>query len=269
MTVYHIQTPAGKEGPFSVEELRRKNISADTLISQDGREWKAAGKIDALRPILPEEGPPLHFKKHEGPKYSFTADAIKEPATRSRFSVLQWTTMILLVINGAVYIYKQKDDSAPAEKKEVVALSAVPVKEDPVYTAVQEPVKATAAAADTTIQVRNNWTNYIKASHNNYKYYTKLGGIRQLKAIVQNETDFPLDTVKVAVKYLRKGELFKTEYVTLVNIPEHGELAVAAPNSKSGTNVILDITEITSQKMQFFYSAGLTAEAGEDPYFKL
>ena len=96
-----------------------------------------------------------------------------------------------------------------------------------------------------------------------------MGGIHSLQAIVQNQTNFPLDTVKLAVKYLRRGETFKTEYVTLVNVPGHGELAVAAPNSRSGSSVTLDITEIYSQKMQFFYNAGLTGDGKDDPYFKL
>lgn len=269
MTAYYIQTPTGKEGPFSVEELRKKAVTAETSIRHEGINWTPAGKIEALRTIFAETGPPLHFKKHEGSKYSFSADGIKEPKSRSRVSVLQWAAIVLLVLNGLVYYYKEVR-SPVAKSPEVAALPAAPVKR---IIAVQNPVKhvekQVIAKVDTNSTVRNNWSNFIKATHNNFKYYTKKGGIRQLQAIVQNRTNFPLDTVKVAVKYIRQGETFKTEYVTFYNVPEHGEVAIPAPNSRSGTSVILDITKVSSEKLQFFYSADVPVSGGEDPYFKM
>lgn len=270
MTVYYVQTSSGNEGPFSIEELRKKNINSDTLISRDGTEWTPAGSISAIKTIISEAGPPLHFKKLEGPKYIFTADAITEPKTRSRISALQWAALILLALNGVVYYYK-KNDSIVAKSHEVVNLptSRLPVEKK--TNAVHSPVNPEInEQRDTTnSSIRNNWTNLIKATHNNFKFYSKYGGIHQLKAIVQNKSDFPLDTVKVAVKYIRQGQTYKTEYVTLYNVPERGELSVPAPTSKSGTSVTLDITKIASQKLQFFYSADGPVKTGPDPFFKL
>jgi len=270
MTVYYVQTSGGNEGPFSIEELRKKDINSNTLISRDGTEWTPAGSISAIKLIISEAGPPLHFKKLEGPKYIFTADAITEPKTRSRISALQWAALILLALNGVVYYYK-KNDPIITKSREVVDLptSRLPVEKKTI--ALQSPVTPeTSEGNDTTnSNIRNNWTNWIKATHNNFKFYSKYGGIHQLKAIIQNRSNFPLDTVKVAVKYIRQGQTYKTEYVTLYNIPERGELSVPAPTSKSGTSVTLDIKEIASQKLQFFYSADTPPKAGPDPFFRL
>lgn len=273
MTIYYIQTFGGKEGPFSIEELRKKDINSDTLISEDGTIWTPAGTIRAIKQIISETGPPLHFKKLEGPKYIFTADAISEPKTRSRISALQWAAIVLLALNVLVYYYK-KSDSVISKSQEVVQLSEVPLTPEKKIIAIQSIVNPAINEErenkDTiNSNIRNNWATFIKATHNDFKFYSKYGGIHHLKAIVQNNSDFPLDTVKLAIKYIKQGQTFKTEYVTLYNVPEQGELSVHAPTSKSGTSVTLDITEITSQKLQFFYSADIPVKAGPDPFFRL
>lgn len=273
MTGYYIQASSGKEGPFSLEELRKKDINTDTLISQDGAKWIPAGTVRAIRQIISKTGPPHHFKKLEGPKYIFTADAITEPKTRSRISALQWAAIVLLGLNGLVYYYK-KNDSVIPKSSEVVHQNEIPLTPEKKIIAVQNTINPTTGEErgnkDTiNSNIRNNWPVFIKATHNDFKFYSKLGGIHHLQVIVQNKSDFPLDTVKIAVKYIRHGQTYKTEYVTLYNIPERGELAAPAPTSRSGTSVILDITKIASQKLQFAYSAGIPVDAGPDPFFRL
>lgn len=268
MTVYYIKTPTGEKGPFSVEELRKKAISADTVLRHEGINWTAAGKIEALKMILSETGPPSHFKKHAGSKSPFSAGVIKQPKIRSRISMLQIVTIVLLVLNGVVYYYKEIRQ--PSSKNQQAAVQPPPVKK---IIAIQNRVntieRREIKPVDALSTVRNNWSNLINATHNKFKFYTKRGGIRHLQVIVQNQTNFPLDTVQVAVKYIRHGETFKTEYVTFYNVPERGEVAMPAPNSRSGKSVILDITRITSEKMKFLYSADIQAPAGSDPYLKL
>ena len=273
MAGYYIQTSGGKEGPFSIAELRKKDINSNTLVSQDEAEWIPAGTIKALRPVISDIGPPLHFKKLEGPKYIFTADAITEPKTRLRISALQWTAIVLLALNGIVYYYK-RNDSSVSKSPEIVQSPDIPVVPKIDASAVQNNISLEVAEDiknEDTIhsQIRNSWATFIKATHNDFKFYSKFGGIHSLKATVQNNSDFPLDTVKIAVKYIKQGETFKTEYVTLYNVPERSELSVPAPTSKSGTSVVLDITKIASQKLQFFYSADLPVKSGPDPFFRL
>ncbi|NEU10463.1 DUF4339 domain-containing protein [Flavihumibacter sp. R14] len=270
MITYYIQTPGGKEGPFSIEELRKKGVNPETLLRTEGGRWIPACKIEELKSLLNETGVPLHFKKHVGPKYVFSADAISEPKTRKRITFMQCAAVVLLILNGALYYYKQ-DGKMVVHKQQSSEPAPAPVKlaSAPVKKIVQQAAESPASKVDTAnTHIRNRWSEFIKVSHNAFRYYSKFGGIRHLQAIVKNQTGFPLDTVKVSVRYIKRGQTFKTEYVTLYNIPEHGELAVPAPNSKSGTSVILDITQITAEKLKFHYSADLPAE-GADPYLKM
>jgi hypothetical protein len=266
MTEYYIQTPTGEDGPFSVEELRKKKIKPETLVSDNCTEWMPAGDVESLKSILPLKSP-ANTKKQERELYSISNDQTKEPATRSKFSFLQWTALILLVTNGLVYYYKQQN--SPTERGPKVADTQLEVKKLPaVPISIKHPEKPAPVPSDSTSKVRNNWSNLIKAVPNDFKRY-KRGGIHHLAAIVQNKTAFPLDTVKLAVNYIRRGQIFKTEFLTLVNVPEGGEISVPAPDSRAGTAVRLDFKEITSQKMQFFYNAALKTEGSDDPYYKL
>lgn len=258
MTTYYIQTTAGKEGPFSIEDLRKRGINSGTSICNEEGQCAPACQIEALKSVLDEPSVPLYFKRHVGPKYVFSADVITEPKTRSRITFMQWASIILLLMNGALYYYKQNDSKiAKVEvpekvvKAKITQTASVPVEK--LVAKVSEPI---VPQADTTNNhIRNNWSSFIKTSHNSFKFYSKLGGIHHLKTSIQNNTGFPLDTVTLAIKYIRRGETYKTEYVTYYNIPEHSEVTLPAPNSRSGTSVELNITAISSEKLNFFYSA--------------
>ena len=267
MTEYYIRTSRGEEGPFSKEELRIKAINSETLVCSDGASWTPAGEIVALQSLFPDAVRKLNIKKPAS-KHLIGSDSNNtDNKTRSKISLLQWAAIVLLALNGLIYYYKGEPATVKIEKVSVT----VPT-EEPEMIAVKtaQPIqKPVAENSDTLHRIRNNWPDYIKARHNDFKFYTKLGGIRRLEAIVQNQTDYPLDTVKVAVKYIRRGETFKTEYVTFYNVPGQGEVSVPAPNSRSGTSVILDITEVASGKMHFYYNSGIAAEGKEDPFFKM
>lgn len=101
---------------------------------------------------------------------------------------------------------------------------------------------------------RVNWKNYIHISANDYKSGF-LGGIHDLEIIVNNQSDFVLDNVQVDVQYLKKGrEVFKTEPLNINEVPPHSSRMIAAPDSKRGTSIQLDLKRITSQSMNFCYS---------------
>ena len=49
-----------KNGPFSLEELKRENISKETLIWLEGLDdWKPAGDLDDMKPILELQPPSI------------------------------------------------------------------------------------------------------------------------------------------------------------------------------------------------------------------
>lgn len=114
---------------------------------------------------------------------------------------------------------------------------------------------------------RQNWANYIHVSLNDYKTGL-LGGVKDIKAIVSNDTEFPLDNVVVKVEYFRSnGKLFKTEQITLSNIKAKTSKSVSAPESRRGMSLKIKLERITSQGMNFCWSSTKKVEPGNnDPY---
>ena len=114
---------------------------------------------------------------------------------------------------------------------------------------------------------RNNWSRFITANAGDYKF-SSLGGIYDLEAVVQNQTDYPLDEVHISISYIKdNGKTYKTEYVTVYNVPANGKASMPAPDSDRGTSVSFEITDINSKKMHFLYSNSMEVEGKDDPYF--
>lgn len=114
---------------------------------------------------------------------------------------------------------------------------------------------------------RQNWQNYIHVSLNNYKTGF-LGGLKDIKVTVNNDTEFPLENVMVSLQYFRaNGKLFKRNDVSIDNIPPKSSKEIAAPDSRKGMKITATFKRITSQEMNFCYAANKKTEPGNnDPY---
>ncbi|WP_341842806.1 hypothetical protein [Chitinophaga caseinilytica] len=114
---------------------------------------------------------------------------------------------------------------------------------------------------------RRNWKQYITLHTGDYKTGF-LGGIRNLEITLRNQTEYPLDNAVVIVEYLRgNGAVFKSEPYTLHNIPEKGSRTIQASNSRKGTKVNIRLMSVTSQPMNFCWSADKRVAPGdEDPW---
>ena len=120
---------------------------------------------------------------------------------------------------------------------------------------------------DRRVYFRKNWQQFIAVTTSDYKTGF-LGGIKDLKVIVRNQTEYPLDNVVVSVQYTRgNGDVFKTEEYTINNVPAKGTQSVAAADSRKGQKVAIKIISVTSQEMNFCWSVTKTAAPGNtDPY---
>lgn len=114
---------------------------------------------------------------------------------------------------------------------------------------------------------RQNWKNYIHVSLNNYKTGF-LGGVKDIQVKVDNDTEFSLDNLLVLVQYYRaNGKLFKTEPVNLNSVKAKSSISAPAPDSRRGMSVKIALQRITSQEMNFCWSADKKASPGnDDPY---
>src|SRR5689334_79025 len=85
--------------------------------------------------------------------------------------------------------------------------------------------------------LRNNWPAYITRNKFEYKY-SYLGGIDAFNIPIENNTDFLVDEVIVSIDYIKAaGGVYKTEKVTISNIPPHSIKSARAPESPRGTSI--------------------------------
>ncbi|GEP94337.1 hypothetical protein [Chitinophaga cymbidii] len=114
---------------------------------------------------------------------------------------------------------------------------------------------------------RKNWKQYISVNTGDYRTGF-LGGIKDLQVQVRNQTEYPLDNAIVSVQYLRgNGDVFKTEQYTVHNIPAKGVQSVTASNSRKGSKVNIRLLSVTSQPMNFCWSADKKPAPGDpDPF---
>jgi hypothetical protein len=114
---------------------------------------------------------------------------------------------------------------------------------------------------------RQNWQNYIHVSLNNYKTGF-LGGMKDIKVTVNNDTEFPLDNVMVSLLYFRaNGKLFKKGQLSIDNIQPKSSKEITAPDSRRGMKITVKFQRITSQEMNFCWSVDKKAMPGDnDPY---
>ncbi|MBW8687939.1 hypothetical protein [Chitinophaga rhizophila] len=114
---------------------------------------------------------------------------------------------------------------------------------------------------------RKNWKQFISVNTSDYRTGL-LGGIKDLKIVVRNQTEYPLDQVEVSVQYMKaNGDIFKTERYSVHDVPAKGSRSVDASSSRKGQKVALKLESITSQPMNFCWSVNKPAAAGDaDPY---
>jgi len=266
MKQIYIQTKSGQEGPFSIGELAQKGISPDTPVWCEGMtEWTVASKVSELRGNFSFSATPPPFGINTPPKFNPAADNAITEKRSYKPSIYQLAGIGMVVILGFLYFAKQGDASTSTDyHSENMNLIDSSAEVDPVE-AERKRINEEITAKNMTY--RNNWSKYIVCGNGDYKA-NSLGGIYDLEVLVDNKTEYPLDEVNVTVSYIKdNGGVYKTEDVTIYNVPENGRASMPAPDSNRGTSVTMEIKSITSKKLHFHYSAEVDIEGKEDPYF--
>lgn len=260
MSQYFIQTRTGQEGPFTLEELSKTTIDPDTLVWYKGiNDWTRAGEIDALNSLFTGPAPST--------LETFTAPRYDDLNRRFNLSLFHWTGIGVLVISTFIYFARPGDASSTKSTYDAAVIDSTAAAAASEEIAEKKRVMSKLAAKN--INYRNNWSRYIKANTGNYKSNT-FGGIYRLEATVHNQTDYPLEEVSIAVSYIKEnGGTYKTEIVTVYNVPAQGKVSVRAPDSNRGKSVKLEISRIKAKRMNFFYSPDISVEGRDDPYYKV
>lgn len=230
---YFIYNGENELGPFNKSQLKSEHLDRNTQVWHEGlNEWKNISEIselqDLLRPTPKTENPPPKRNK---------------PQTTKPLS-------FLLIGIGICLIAAFFNNTTQGEGSSLVAEPEDTTVE---WQAEQARLKDEQLTAK-NMNYRNNWPQYIKASHGSYYSHDILGGITGLTVKVNNTTDYILDQVTVEVEYIKlNGGLYKAEHVSLFGIKPNEAMQVNAPDSDRGTSVRIKIVEVMSKKMHFCY----------------
>ena len=258
MNHYYIQTSAGQEGPYTLDELSQKNIHAGTPVWNEVlHDWTPAGEIEALKPILKTVAPPPF--RPASPSITTKAESGK----RFRLNLFHWLGIGALILLAGIYFYysSERNPTPPTEAAGIETGAADSSQQ-------LERKRLSARLAAKNRNYRNNWSSYIKAVPGRYKKGF-FGGISNLEAIIRNKTEYPLDVVIIVVRYVKdNGEIYKSKYLAVYNVPAEGESVVRAPDSSRGKRVKIEIIQISSRKMNFLYSNDIEVKGKDDPYYQ-
>jgi hypothetical protein len=121
-----------------------------------------------------------------------------------------------------------------------------------------------STAYDSSREVRNNWASYIHTAKTEFKF-SALGGIAPFEVPVKNNTDYFIDEVIVEVDYVKtNGNLYKSEKVTVRNIPPHSVKMGTAPKSPRGIDIDMRIVSVFSRDLKLAFPGNGMNPA--DPY---
>ncbi|HMK24849.1 MAG TPA: DUF4339 domain-containing protein [Chitinophagaceae bacterium] len=116
MKKYYFNDGTSQQGPFTIEELKGKNISPETPVWYDGLpDWTTAGQLEELRPIFVHTPPPFHAATvpvaEVKPVATTKPAAVTAPATpaRSAKKSTAWLSYVLalVVLGGVGYLVYQ------------------------------------------------------------------------------------------------------------------------------------------------------------------
>jgi hypothetical protein len=138
MQRYFLKDGDNKQGPFTAEELKIRNLNADTPVNAEGTEqWIAAGQVDELKglftgtsaPVTVAEPAPVQRVEEvvaPAPKVAAAAPISVAPAAmKTAKKSTAWVTYVLgiLILGGAGYFVYQGMDGKKAETTRTAAIT--------------------------------------------------------------------------------------------------------------------------------------------------
>ncbi len=153
MKKYFYFDGTAQQGPFTVEELLSKNISAETPVWYEGlADWTTAGKLDELKDLLVHTPPPLH-----------TADPVPVAEANSPTPVEE-TPVASTPVTTTNAIEAEKPAVTPVVTE--TATTPIVVTTTPTAEAEKTAPAATATAAEKTVKTKSSkkstaWLSYV------------------------------------------------------------------------------------------------------------
>ncbi|WP_395058891.1 DUF4339 domain-containing protein [Flavobacterium sp.] len=276
MRKYFIHNGETENGPFDIEQLKTMQIKSETPIWYEGlQNWTTGNNVDELKDIINSNSLPPKFENFAQQNSSLNPPIFSKPSQEKIqndipekkkslrkvyiISGVACALILFLFLNGNIHPNRYP------ETNNYNGDNIFGIDSSAVYT---ENDRINDELTAKNRNYRNNIEKYIGASTNRYSY-NELGGISNLDIIVTNNTEYLIDEANVNVNYIKdNGGIYKSEIVTIYNIPAKQDKSVSAPESDRGTSVEAKIQTISSKKLHMCYDNTFAPKAGEiDPYF--
>ena len=298
MKEYFIHNGQKEVGPFNLENLKLQPLKKETSIWFEGLEnWTTVGEVDELKSFIKIIPPPLNKTNASSQKplqipilqpNSIEQNIIEPRNKKLSISFLFILAIILIggIIGWLIYqnknleqitlvqeIEKRKQDSvindvtigiAKKKEEEIQKVNQILIDDQQKKT---EKDSINAIISENNMGYRNNWSRYIAVTSNKFSS-SDWGGITDLAVIVYNKTDKKIDEIQVEVDYIKSnGGVFKTEFVSVMNVGPSSSKLVSAPSSERGTSIQMRIQSISAKSFNFCYPSGKRGNRNIDPYF--
>lgn len=274
MRKYFIHNGQSEIGPFDFEQLKTMQLKNETPVWFEGlQNWTTANNIDELKTIISSTTLPPKFETFIQQNSNINPPSFSKPIYENNQNIIPKKNNTLrnvligigfmgVIIIVLMFIAMSKSDENYNQNHEFNPIDTTAVAVDAGSTPINDEL------TEKNRNYRNNIEEFVVANTNQYSY-DELGGISNLDIIVTNNTEYMLDEVNIAVDYIKdNGGIYKTEIVTIYNIPAKQDKSASAPESNRGTSVTTKISSISSKKLHMCYDNTFAPKAGEiDPYF--
>lgn len=106
MHSYYIDNNGQQEGPFSIDDLKSKNLKRTTLVWKEGlKDWVQAGEMEDLKELFESTPPPL---PQTIATYSTTE--LTSPPKRKK-PALAWVFGLLIIAAAVFFYFKYKNEN--------------------------------------------------------------------------------------------------------------------------------------------------------------
>lgn len=255
MKKYFLNDGQNQLGPFDINDLKFRDIKPDTNIWFDGlSDWTPAGQIEELNFLfssVPTPTPPPIVKVQK-----IDSPSIQNKKSEKKYKIF-WLIFglicIILITLFLVHLSSSENEKALLKNQLSNTQQQLQAQANEQKKLEQEKQEQIAVATSRNMEYRNNWPKYVSvdiASFNPLSF----GGFDNIVVNATNKTQFPLDLIVAEVTYWKSdGKIFKTEKVSIVDIPGNESRFVIAPSSPRGTSLTVEILKITAGKFNFCY----------------
>jgi nitrogen fixation-related uncharacterized protein len=278
MTEYFIHDGTNQQGPFTLDQLKSKNLRLETPIWHEGlTNWTTIGNLPELKNKLLNTTPPPFNSSNQTSSQATYNSTSYETAMSEYFPEKKRSRLIpILIFLGVVaigiiiwLITKNNQDGDTIKDLEEKVSDERSKNEEKARVEQQkedEKKRINDEVTQKNMTYRNNWEDYIKLSNGIPKINDDWGGIGEFPVTITNKTDYVIDQVDVFVNYIRRnGTSWQTKTISFLNVPPNSPETKIAPSSVNGVTLEVTIQKIICKKMHFCYP--LDNGNPKDPFF--